>query len=58
MGNHTKEMQRVRVVRLGLKDLPVKRLRFLQATGLVMLDSKLEYVGNRCHALPTPEPLL
>jgi hypothetical protein len=49
MRDDAEQMEGVRVVRLGLKNLPVERFRLRQAAGLVMLKGKIEGFRKRGH---------
>ena len=42
MGNHTKQMQRVRVIGIGLQDLLINILSLGQVTCRVVLNSKVQ----------------
>ena len=46
--NHAKEVQRIGMIGLGLQNLPVERLRFRQATGLMVLESKTKDFNHGC----------
>ena len=50
LGNNAEEMQRVGVIRLRRKDLPVESLGFREAPGLVALKREIEGLWNR-HSL-------
>ena len=45
MGEHTEQMQHVRMLRLGLQDLPVERLGLPQAAGLWRCTARLKASG-------------
>ena len=42
MGNHAKQMQGIRLIGLGLQDLPVETLGLGKMTGTVVLHSKVQ----------------
>jgi len=46
MSDHSQEVQRVDIVRLGGEDLPAQSLRFRQSAGLAVFDSGLKCLGK------------
>jgi hypothetical protein len=45
--DHAQQVQRIRVIRLDPKDLPVDAFGLLQPTGLVVIDRDLQRLWNR-----------
>jgi hypothetical protein len=49
VSNHAEKMQRVGLIRLDLKNLPINLFGGLQPTGLMVLDRNRQCFRNRCH---------
>ena len=51
-GNHAEKMERVGVIRLDRKNLPIDLLGSLQSTGLMVLNGNRQCFENCCHLRP------